>query len=74
MSKHEISFFLVLKRDAFFDTLIRELHKNDVPVSGHDRISLLDDLAIQDLICLGKMARVSARRLDVSLLIKKYIF
>lgn len=47
---------LVRKRGPFFHQLIRRLKFHKVPVAGADRIKLVEDPAIQDLIALGRFA------------------
>jgi ATP-dependent helicase/nuclease subunit A len=47
---------LVKKRGAFFYQLIRRLEFYKVAVAGVDRIKLAEDVAIQDLIALGRFA------------------
>ena len=47
---------LVKKRGPFFHQLIRRLKFHKVPVAGADRIKLVEDPAIQDLIALGRFA------------------
>jgi ATP-dependent helicase/nuclease subunit A len=43
---------LVRKRGPFFDELIRQLKRRDVPVAGADRMVLREQLAVEDLISL----------------------
>jgi ATP-dependent helicase/nuclease subunit A len=45
---------LVKKRGPFFHQLIRRLKHHKVPVAGADRIKLVEDAAIQDLMALGR--------------------
>ncbi|MGI4852022.1 MAG: double-strand break repair helicase AddA [Janthinobacterium lividum] len=45
---------LVRKRTAFVPALIQALKAKGIPVSGLDRLKLLDQLAIQDLMALGE--------------------
>jgi ATP-dependent helicase/nuclease subunit A len=47
---------LVKSRGPFFHQLIRRLKFHKVPVAGADRIKLVEDAAIQDLIALGNFA------------------
>ena len=47
---------LVKKRGPFFHQLIKRLKYHKVPVAGADRIKLVEDPAIQDLIALGRFA------------------
>ena len=45
---------LVRKRTAFVPALIQALKAKGIPVSGLDRLKLLEQLAIQDLVALGE--------------------
>ncbi len=47
---------LVKKRGPFFHQLIKRLKYHKVPVAGADRIKLVEDPAIQDLIALSRFA------------------
>ncbi|MFN8959401.1 MAG: double-strand break repair helicase AddA [Hyphomonadaceae bacterium] len=47
---------LVKKRGPFFHQLIKRLKYHKVHVAGADRIKLVEDPAIQDLIALGRFA------------------
>ena len=47
---------LVKKRGPFFHQLIKRMKYHKVPVAGADRIKLVEDPAIQDLIALGRFA------------------
>jgi ATP-dependent helicase/nuclease subunit A len=45
---------LVRRRNAFVDDLVRALKERDVPVSGVDRMVLTDQMAVMDLVALGR--------------------
>jgi len=45
---------LVRRRNAFVEELVRELKQLEVPVAGVDRMILTDQLAVMDLIALGR--------------------
>lgn len=47
---------LVRRRSAFVDHLIRGLKSHGVPVSGRDRMSLVDELPVMDLLVLAQFA------------------
>ncbi|MFQ3622630.1 MAG: double-strand break repair helicase AddA, partial [Acetobacteraceae bacterium] len=47
---------LVRRRDAFVARLVRELKREAVPVSGLDRLTLVESLAVQDLLALCRVA------------------
>lgn len=44
---------LVRTRNEFFDECIRQLKLRNIPVAGADRMQLLDQLAVMDLIAAG---------------------
>ncbi len=44
---------LVRTRNEFFDECIRQLKLRNIPVAGADRMQLLDQLAVMDLIAVG---------------------
>ncbi len=45
---------LVRRRNAFVEELVRELKHLEVPVAGVDRMVLRDQLAVMDLVALGR--------------------
>jgi ATP-dependent helicase/nuclease subunit A len=45
---------LVRRRNDFVEELVRELKQYDVPVAGVDRMVLTEQLAVMDLIALGR--------------------
>jgi ATP-dependent helicase/nuclease subunit A len=47
---------LVRKRGSLFQNLIRRLKAVGLPVAGADRIRLLDDVGVQDLLALARFA------------------
>lgn len=47
---------LVKRRGSFFHQLIKRLKYHKVPVAGADRLKLVEDPAIQDLMALGRFA------------------
>ncbi len=47
---------LVRRRTPFVDHLIRALKSRKIPVSGRDRVSLLDELPVMDLLALAQFA------------------
>ena len=47
---------LVRRRSAFVDHLIKGLKSRGVPVSGRDRMSLVDELPVMDLLVLAQFA------------------
>ena len=65
---------LVRKRSAFFDAVIRALKDHAIPVAGADRLSLLDHIAIQDLIALGQACLCTADDLALACVLKSPLF
>ncbi|TVQ81718.1 MAG: double-strand break repair helicase AddA [Micavibrio sp.] len=47
---------LVRRRSRFVDDMIRALKKRDIPVSGADRITLRDQIAVMDMLAVGEFA------------------
>lgn len=47
---------LVRRRDAFVAKLVRELKREQVPVSGLDRLALAESLPVQDILALCRSA------------------
>jgi ATP-dependent helicase/nuclease subunit A len=47
---------LVRRRDAFVAKLVRELKREQVPVSGLDRLTLAESLPVQDVLALCRTA------------------
>lgn len=47
---------LVRRRTAFVDHLMRALKSKQVPVTGRDRMTLLDELPVMDLLVLAQFA------------------
>jgi ATP-dependent helicase/nuclease subunit A len=45
---------LVRRRGAFVEEVVRELKALDIPVAGIDRMVLTEQLAVQDLVALGR--------------------
>lgn len=44
------------RKPGFFDELIRQLKLNNIPVAGADRMTLRDQLAVQDLLGVARVA------------------
>ncbi len=53
---------LVRRRDPFTTPMIRALKREGVPVAGADRMKLMDQLAVQDLVALADMLLLPGRR------------
>jgi ATP-dependent helicase/nuclease subunit A len=65
---------LVQKRRGLVDQLVRSLKKLNVPVSGHDRMNLSDNLAVKDLVALGRCLLLPEDSLTLAALLKSPIF
>lgn len=64
---------LVQRRHTFMYELIRALKKNGIPVAGPDRMSLLDQLYIQDLIAFGRFLLLPQDDYSLACLLKSPI-
>ncbi len=65
---------LVRSRTALVDRLVRALKRYHVPVAGHDRMRLGDNLAVRDLIALGECLLLPDDDLTLAALLKSPIF
>lgn len=65
---------LLGKRTALADRLVRALKRADIPVAGHDRMELGDNLAVQDLVALGQCLLLPEDDLTLAALLKSPIF
>ena len=61
---------LVRRRNAFATEMIRQLLEHKVPVAGADRMVLMDQMAIQDLVALGRFALLPEDDLNLAALLK----
>ncbi len=65
---------LVRRRDSFVDELARLLKRKGIPVAGLDRLSLLDHIAIQDLLSLLNFVLLPVDDLNLAILLKGPLF
>ena len=65
---------LVRKRDVFCEEFIRECKLAGVAVAGMDRIKLLEQIAVQDLISLGKFLLLPEDDLSLAEVLKSPLF
>ena len=65
---------LVRKRSAFFEAMIRSLKDQSIPVAGADRLSLIDHIAVMDLIALGQAALRPEDDLALACVLKSPLF
>ncbi|HEX3485302.1 MAG TPA: double-strand break repair helicase AddA [Micropepsaceae bacterium] len=61
---------LVRRRNAFAEEVIRQLLEKGVPVAGADRMILLEQIAISDLVALGHFALLPDDDLNLASLLK----
>ena len=61
---------LVRRRNAFAEEMIRQLIERDIPVAGADRMVLTQQIAIQDLVALGRFALLPEDDLTLASLLK----
>ena len=65
---------LVRRRNAFVGDLLRALKQRGVPVAGADRLALADELAVQDLIALGRFLLLPEDDLTLATVLKGPLF
>jgi ATP-dependent helicase/nuclease subunit A len=65
---------LVRRRNALVDLLVRELKKAGVEVAGIDRMVLADQLAVMDLIALGRFLLLPEDDLTLATVLKGPLF
>jgi len=61
---------LVRRRDAFAEEMIRALKRREIPVAGADRMMLTEQLAVMDLIALGRFTLLPEDDLTLAALLK----
>jgi len=61
---------LMPRREPFASELIRHLKQRKVPVAGADRIRLLDQIAIMDLVALGRFVLLPEDDLNTAALLR----
>ncbi|WP_169566681.1 double-strand break repair helicase AddA [Sneathiella limimaris] len=61
---------LVQSRNALFDELVRALKSHAIPVAGADRMRLTEQLAVLDLIALGRFVLLPEDDLNLASLLK----
>ncbi|MFI3240971.1 MAG: UvrD-helicase domain-containing protein [Alphaproteobacteria bacterium] len=72
--KYQDFLILVRRRGVFVDELIRELKASDVNVLGADRLKLLEQIAVQDLLALAKFLLLPSDDLNLACVLKSPIF
>ena len=65
---------LVRRRDPFTAPMIRALKRECVPVAGADRMRLMDQLAVQDLVALAQVLLMTDDDLSLAIVLKSPLF
>jgi ATP-dependent helicase/nuclease subunit A len=65
---------LVRRRDPFTTPMIRALKREGVPVAGADRMKLMDQLAVQDLVALADVLLMPENDLALAIVLKSPLF
>ncbi len=65
---------LVRRRGAFFEETIRQLKKMGLPVAGADRMVLTGQIAVKDLLALGRFALLPEDDLSLAELLRSPFF
>ena len=65
---------LVRRRDPFTAPMIRALKRLNVPVAGADRMRLMDQLAVQDLIAVADVLLMPEDDLSLAVVLKSPLF
>ena len=65
---------LVRKRDHFAATLDRELRLSGLPVAGADRVKLMENIAVMDLVALGQVMVLPEDDLTLAVVLKSPLF
>ncbi len=65
---------LVRRRNQFFDAMVRALKQEGVPVAGADRMILTEQMAIMDLVALGRSLLMPEDDLTLATVLKGPLF
>jgi len=65
---------LVRRRDPFTTPMFRELKRQSVAVAGADRMKLMDQLAVQDLVALADVLLMPEDDLSLAVVLKSPLF
>jgi ATP-dependent helicase/nuclease subunit A len=65
---------LVRRRNAFVGELLRALKQHEVPVAGADRLVLANEMAVQDLVALGRFLLLPEDDLTLATVLKGPLF
>ena len=72
--KYKDFMVLVRRRNSFVEELVRECKNIGVEIAGVDRIKLLEQIAVQDLLTLGKFLLLPSDDLSLAEVLKSPIF
>jgi len=65
---------IVRRRDPFITPMIRALKHESIPVAGADRMRLMDQLAVQDLVALADVLLMPEDDLALAVVLKSPLF
>lgn len=65
---------LIRERSDILNCLIRALGNKNIPISGRDKLSLLDNIVIQDLIALGRFLLLPEDDVSLAGILKSPLF
>ena len=65
---------LVRRRNEFVGELLRALKRHGIPVAGADRLMLTEQLAVQDLVALGRFLLLPEDDLTLAAVLKSPLF
>jgi ATP-dependent helicase/nuclease subunit A len=65
---------LVRRRNEFVGELLRALKQRNIPVAGADRLILMEQLAVQDLVALGRFLLLPEDDLTLATVLKGPLF
>ncbi|MCH8184217.1 MAG: UvrD-helicase domain-containing protein, partial [Proteobacteria bacterium] len=65
---------LVRRRNDFFEDMVRTLKQMEIPVAGADRMVLSDQLAVMDLVALGRFVLLPEDDLTLAVVLKGPLF
>ncbi|MBR6663295.1 MAG: double-strand break repair helicase AddA, partial [Alphaproteobacteria bacterium] len=72
--KYQDFMILVQRRNSFVEELVRECKQIGVNIAGADKIKLLEQIAIQDLVSLGKFVLLPEDDLSLAEILKSPLF
>ncbi|HEX6958911.1 MAG TPA: double-strand break repair helicase AddA [Ferrovibrio sp.] len=65
---------LVRRRNVFFEAMVQALKKAGVPVAGADRMTLIEQIAVLDLLALGAFCLLPEDDLNLATVLKGPLF